>query len=109
MPLRIEDWRELRRGWIEDMEAGLHGHDQRALGADGERADVFRCRPLLVSPAGRIEAVDRPPLDVDPVENVRLRIPKRTLAKQRLGVEDAFDGGHDCVSAQWISSASRIA
>jgi hypothetical protein len=93
--LRIEYRRELRCGRIEDVEAGLHGHDQAALGTHRERADIFRRGPLLISPARRIKAVNLAPLDIHPVQHTRLGVPQRTLAKQGSGVENAADVGHD--------------
>ena len=50
-------------------------------------AGPSRCGDLLIEAGGRVEAMDRPPVDVHPVETGLRRAPRRALARAGHGLE----------------------
>ena len=92
--LGIADRLEAAGRGIEQMESGGHRDDQAARRADRDRSDVLGRRPANVLAARRIEPMDLAPLDADPVQHGRLRIPERALTEVRFGVQDASDPIH---------------
>ena len=95
----IDDRLERAGRRIEEIEAADHGHDQPALRAQAEAAEVFR-RLQVSSRAGRrIVAMDQLAPDVDPPQDAcAFGIPDRALAEHGLGVDDAGDFDHVLVS-----------
>ncbi|MFZ2076121.1 MAG: hypothetical protein WAV38_05605 [Xanthobacteraceae bacterium] len=75
---------------IIEVEAGSQRNDETAAFARRQCADILRHRPSLVGAGVRREAMDLPPLDVDPVEALLPHVPDRPLAEERTTIERAL-------------------
>ena len=90
-----------RRSGIEviKVEAGLQRNNQSAIFTDGQRADIFRRRPVFILAIGRVKPVDQVTFDINPIQSLVGDIPKGSLTEQSLRIVYAgnvrrFVGGH---------------
>src|SRR5262249_27918578 len=103
-----DDRGEFAHRWIEEIEAAHHRDDQSAFLANRQRPEIFRCRPGVVLACCGIVTVDDGAPDVDPPEDVRLRVPIGSLAKERLRIDHALDIDHE-VSPFIVSVRRKVA
>src|SRR5262249_4095443 len=80
--------------WVEEIDAGVGGDDEAALGADGDRRHHLLRPPFLVLAAPGVPAVDELAGDVRPVERLFAGVPARPLAQPAPRLQHAFDLGH---------------
>src|SRR5690242_5010324 len=83
---------------IKEVKSARHGEDEPAAPAGGEAAEIFRCLIDAILARLRIEAVDIGSPYIDPPKHLLPGVPESPLAKDGLGVDHAFDVGHDVPS-----------
>ena len=83
---------------VDQRAAVLHRDHQPATGARCDAADLLVEPHDLVHTGRRIGAMNRPSLDIDPVQPLFRHAPARRFAEQRAGVEKKLDHG-GCRSA----------
>ncbi len=75
---------------VEECQAALDGHEQAFRRVrEGQRRGPTRCRSLLIQAGRWVEAMDRSPIDIHPVETGLGRTPRRAFAQLGTGGQNA--------------------
>ena len=106
---QIEDTVDGAGREVHERDAGLHAGDQAAALAEREAADAFWHRPRPARAGGRLQALDRGPVDVDPVERLLALVPARRFSDDEALVDHAAEFGHGGPVADQENSAAIIA